>query len=54
MDSVAVVGFRDLLTRTLAPVNPGDRASFVLRDRGWSPTEITQVLASGGTRLTPG
>jgi DNA-directed RNA polymerase specialized sigma24 family protein len=43
-DPVAVVELRDLLTRALAPANPDDRMSFVLREQGWSPAEIAQVL----------
>ena len=44
LDPVAVVEFRDLLTRILAPMNPEDHMSFVLRERGWSPAEIAQAL----------
>lgn len=43
-DPVEVVELRDLLTRVLAPANPDDRMSFVLREQGWSPAEIAQVL----------
>jgi len=43
-DPVAVVELRDLLARTLAPASPRDRMSFVLREQGWSPAEIAQML----------
>jgi RNA polymerase sigma factor (sigma-70 family) len=43
-DPVAVIELRDLLTRTLAPMNSDDQMSFVLRERGWSPAEIAQML----------
>jgi RNA polymerase sigma factor (sigma-70 family) len=43
-DPVAVVELRDLLARTLAPMSPHDRMSFVLREQGWSPAEIAQML----------
>jgi hypothetical protein len=43
-DPVAVVELRDFLTRTLASASPHDRISFVLREQGWSPAEIAQML----------
>jgi RNA polymerase sigma factor (sigma-70 family) len=43
-DPVAVVELRDLLTRALEPMSFDDRRSFVLREQGWSPAEIAQVL----------
>ena len=43
-DPVAVVELRDLLTRTLAPASPRDCKSSALREQGWSPAEIAQML----------
>lgn len=43
-DPVAVVEFRDLLARTLAPMSAHDRMSFVLGEQGWSPAEIARML----------
>lgn len=39
-----VIELRDLLTRTMAPMSSDDRMSFVLREQGWSPAEIAQML----------
>jgi hypothetical protein len=43
-DPADVIELRDLLTRTLAPMSFDDRMSFVLKEQGWSPAEIAQVL----------
>jgi DNA-directed RNA polymerase specialized sigma24 family protein len=43
-DPVDVIELRDLLTRTAAPMSFDDRMSFVLREQGWSPAEIAQML----------
>lgn len=43
-DPADVIELRDLLTRTLAPMSFDDRMSFVLKEQGWSPAEIAQML----------
>jgi hypothetical protein len=43
-DPAGDVVLRDLLTRTLEPMSPDDRRSFVLLEQGWSPAEIAQML----------
>ncbi|HUY44676.1 MAG TPA: sigma factor-like helix-turn-helix DNA-binding protein [Streptosporangiaceae bacterium] len=43
-DPVVVVEVRDVLTRTAAPMSFDDRMSFVLKEQGWSPAEIAQML----------